>query len=424
MFDTGSTLPMSLPVKEARRVAVSASTLAVFQMTGMLLPLLTFPVLARALGVELFGQIMLAQFVVLFGVVFIDSGFNVESQRKVAVATDDRGRLQALLDNLIARSLLACVVALAVVGVGVLTPGLPMWMVGIALLHLAGTLLFPQWWFVAREEGLRMGLASTAGRLVSAGAVLGLVRSPSDAGIALLAASSATLLSGFMVLPGLWRALKLHADALDWRGYRGFMRSVQPMILSGFVASSAQSVPTVVLGWVSGPLQVGLFSSAERLTRAGAHVSGVMGLSVLNVAARMHRDGHHDMRQTGYWVLRWTAGMCLAGSLLLALLAEPVVRLLYGAHFVDSVLVLQVLAIWLGLYVFRGIWVMLHWRALGLLTQVSRIQWQEGISVFVVSLLGGWMWGAKGVALGLVISESGLLLRLYLLYRQPYGAKA
>jgi PST family polysaccharide transporter len=415
---------MSRPVKEIRQVAVSASMLAIFQVLGMLLPLLTLPVLARTLGVELFGQIMLAQFVVLFGVVFIDSGFNVESQRKVAVATDDRGRMQALLDNLIARSLLACVVVLVIVGLGILTPRLPMWMVGIALLHLAGTLVFPQWWFVAREEGLRMGLASTAGRLVSAGSVLWLVRSPSDAGIALLAASSATLLSGFMVLPGLWRALQAHADALDWRGYRGFMRSVRPMILSGFVASSAQSVPTVVLGWVSGPLQVGLFSAAERLTRAGAHISGAMGFSVLNVAARMHRDGHHDMQQTGHWVLRWTAGMCVAGSLLLALLAEPVVSLLYGAYFVDSVLVLQVLAMWLGLYVFRGIWVMLHWRALGLLTQVSRIQWQEGISVVVVSLLGGWLLGAKGVAAGLVVSELGLLLRLYLFYRQASGAKS
>lgn len=415
---------MSRPVSEARRVAVSASTLAIFQVLGMLLPLLTLPVLARTLGVELFGQIMLAQFVVLFGVVFIDTGFNVESQRKVAVSTGDLGRLQVLLDNLIARSLLACVVTLIILIVGILTPGLPMWMVGVALLHLAGTLLFPQWWFIAREQGFRMGLASTTGRFVSAGAVLWLVRSPFDAGIALLAASSATLLSGFMVLPGLWREMQAHANALDWHGYREFMRSVRPTILSGFVASSAQSVPSVVLGWVSGPLQVGLFSAAERLTRAGAHVSGVMGLSVLNVAARMHRDGHYDMQQTGHWVLRWTAGMCLAGSLLLALLAEPVVRLLYGAHFVDSALVLQVLAVWLGLYVFRNIWITMHWRALGLLAQVSRIQWQEGISVFVVSLLGGWILGAKGVALGLVISESGLLLRLYLLYRQPSGAKA
>jgi PST family polysaccharide transporter len=413
---------MSSPVSEARQVAVSASILAIFQVLNMLLPLLTLPVLARALGVELFGQIMLAQFVVLFGVVFIDSGFNVESQRKVAVATDDHGRLQALLDNLLARTLLAGGVIFAVVGVGILTPGLPLWMVGIALLHLAGTLLFPQWWFIAREQGLGMGLATTAGRLISAGLILWLVRSPSDAGIALLAASSATLLSGLMVLPGLCRTLRTYVDALDWQGYRGFMRSVRPMILSGFVASSAQSVPTVVLGWVSGPLQVGLFSAAERLTRAGAHVSGVMGLSVLNIAARMHRDGNHDMQQTRRWVLRCTAGLCLVGSILLALLADTVIRLLYGAQFVGSVLVLQVLALWLGLYVFRGIWLMLHWRALGLLVQLSRIQWQEGVSVVIVCLLGGWLLGAKGVALGLVLSELGLLLRLYLFYRQTSGA--
>jgi hypothetical protein len=44
--------------------------------------------------------------------------------------------------------------------------------------------------------------------------------------------------------------------------------------------------------------------------------------------------------------------------------------------------------------------------------------------VFVVSLLGGWLLGAKGVAAGLVVSELGLLLRLYLFYRQTSGAKS
>ena len=417
---------MSRPEGQTRRATVSAGSLMVFQLLGLLLPLLTLPLLGRALGVELFGQIMLAQFVVFFGVVFIDSGFNTESQRRVAVATDEQSRLQALLDNLLARAFMACVVALVVLGAGALMPGLPMWMIGISLLHIAGTLVFPQWWFIARDEGIRMGLASTTGRLISAVLVLWLVRSPADAGIALLAASSATLFSGLMIWPKLLQAFRQHGRALDWQGYRVFMHSVRQVILSGFVSSGAQSVPTVVLGWLSGAHNVGLFSAADRLTRAAAHVAGVLGLSMLNVAARMHTDKSEHLQQTGRRVLLWTASACVCGVAVLMVLSKSIVVILYGVHFMGSVMVLQILAAWLGLYVFRSIWLTLQWKARGLQNQISLLQWQEGLTVIVLSVFGAWASGANGVAAGLILSELGLLLRLYFLQQKqtPTGVQS
>jgi polysaccharide transporter, PST family len=404
-----------------RRVARSAGMLMAFQLIGLALPLATLPVLTRALGVELFGRVMLAQFIVFFGVVFIDAGFNVESQRQVAIAANARVRVQVLLDNLLARGLLALVVALAVLLTGWLTPGLPLWMVLIALLHLLGTLLFPQWWFVAREQGLRMGLAATAGRAISAGVVLVFVRAPEDAGLALLAACSATALSGLMLAPWLLREFRQAPGPLDWQGYRRFLRTVRPVIFSGFVASSAQSAPTVVLGWIGGPLQVGVFSAADRLTRAAAHVSGVAAQSLLNVIARLHHTRDTDVGAAARRTLRMAALMCTAGALVLAVLAPMVVGLLYGQGFAASVPVLQLLAAWLGLYVFRSLWVMFEWTSRGRWVEVSRLQWEEGLGVIVLVGLGAWAAGATGVAAALVLAELGLLTHLLLIHRRRTG---
>ena len=410
---------MSRPAGETRRVTISAASLGLFQTLSLVLPLLTLPLLGRSLGVELFGQIMLAQFIVFFGVVFIDSGFNVESQRRVAVATDEHDKLQALLDNLVARTLIAGGVTMVVLAVGALMPGLPMWMVWVSLLHLAGTLIFPQWWFAARDEGFRMGVVSIVGRITSTLLVLSLVRSPADACVALLAASSATLISGLMVWPKLLRRFRSHDRDFNWQGYKGFIRAVRPVIFSGFVASSAQSIPTVVLGWMSGPQHVGLFAAADRLTRAAAHLSSVMGLPILNVAARLHANSAQDLHQFSRRLMLVTAGLCVGGAAVLIMLSKPVIHLLYGDRFLESVFVLQLLTVWLGLNVLRTIWLTLEWKARGLLNQLAQLQWQEGFSVIAVSAMGAWLNGATGVAGGLVLSELGLLIRLLAMHRTP-----
>lgn len=400
-------------IAPARRTAISALALTSFQILGMVLPLMTLPVLARSLGVLCFGQIMLAQFVVLFGVVFIDAGLNLESQRRVAAAPDELASTQALLDNLIARALLALPVTAVVVLAGFLTPGLPLWMVLVALLHLVGTLLFPQWWFVARDEGLRMGLAMTAGRVVSAVAVLLWVRAPDDAGLALLAASSASLLSGLFFVPVLFRRFLGHTCKLDLHGYRRYLYAVRPALVSGFVASSSQSVPAVVLGAIGGTLQVGVFSAADRLTRAAAYVAGVAGLSLLNVATRAHAAGPAVASSQVRFILRRAAVACAAVSVCLAVMAAPVIHLLYGDNFSASVAVLQVLAIWLGLHVFRALKFTLQWKAVGCQVDIARLQLQEGCVVVMLSLISAWLGGAAGVAIGLLISELCLLLGLF-----------
>jgi polysaccharide transporter, PST family len=116
--------------------------LVIFQVIGLVIPLLTLPILARSLGVTSFGQIMLAQAVVFLGVVFVDAGFNTESQRMAAIATSKLDAHQILIDNFIARLVCSVPVLLVLLVVGFLIPDLPFRLVVLSLLLLLGTLIF------------------------------------------------------------------------------------------------------------------------------------------------------------------------------------------------------------------------------------------------------------------------------------------
>lgn len=402
---------------QARSAIRSASALALLQMVAMALPLLSLPVMARALGVALFGQVMLAQFVVFFAVVFVDAGMNTESQRRVVVAGDDARRRQALLDNLLARSVLALLLCVTVLGLGAAMPGLPLWMVGVALLHLLGTLVFPQWWYVAREQGLAMGLASAAGRLVGTLIIVLWVRTPADAGLALLAMSLGSLLSGLLLLPLLLRECRQGADALDWLGWRLYLRQMRSAMVPGFVASSAQSLPGVTLGYLAGSVQVGLYSAADRLTRAGAHVGLIATQSLLNVAARWHQQGP-ARSSPGARLLPWLAMALALCAGVLGWLAPWLVHWLYGSAFAQVVPVLQCLGVWLALYLLRHACVVIWLTSRGQFQANSRLQWQEGLGVALACVALGPWGGALGVAAGLLVVECSLMLRLHAMVRR------
>lgn len=388
----------------------------------MLLPLVTLPILAKALGVQGFGQVMLAQAVVFFGVVFIDAGFNTESQRRLALANTPAERMQVLVDNLLARALCSLPVAALVLIAASITPQLPVGMVAIALLHMVGTLMFPQWYFIATGSGLIMGIAIAVGRLISAVWIYGAVQTPADAWTAVWAASSATVVSGLILLPVLRREWLARTAPINRRGYAAYLTAVRPTIFSGFFAHSTISIPPMLLGWLSNPIQVGLFTSADRLTRAVAHAAGFIEQSLLTPITRQLLDNPAQGRRLRRRLL---LGIALAGAVGVATLtfaAPMVVQWLYGERFVDTVPVLQTLGVWLALMLLRRAALLFTWNAIGRLDKVSHFQWAEAALVMVGVALGAWQGGAMGVAIGMIAAELSLLAWLYVSLRPQRNA--
>jgi polysaccharide transporter, PST family len=401
-------------------MAFSAGMLAGLQLLGLVLPLLSLPVLARYLGVALFGQVMLAQFVVFFAVVFVDAGLNTESQRRAVVVSSSGARAQVLLDNILARAVLACMGVVAAMAIGVFMPSMPVWMVLVGLLQVLGTLAFPQWWFIARGKGVMMGLASTAGRLVSTLAIVFWVRGPDDVMLALAATCSATLISGVLTAAPIWREVRGSVANLDWGSWRTYLKAMRPTILPGFVASSSQSLPSILLGFLAGNVQVGLFTAADRLTRAAAYVGGVASQSLLNLATQWHQAGEsaaNDFKHNPEKIFKLTLWLSMLGVLVLVLISYWVIVLLYGEGFKDSVLVLQILAFWLGSVFLRSIRVVLSLSSKGRVIELSRLQWQEGLSILVACAAGAHWGGATGVAMAMLLVELGLWIRLHKIIR-------
>jgi polysaccharide transporter, PST family len=390
--------------------------LTALQALAMTLPLLSMPILARALGVAAFGQVMWALGVSILAVVWVDAGLNGESQRQMALSNSEEAQAKVLWCNLGARSLLALPAVLLVLLAGAWGDFAPMGMLIIGLLQVLGTLLFVQWWWLARAQGASLGLLALVGRALSVLAIYLGVQGPQDAAWAMVCMSSGAMLSGILGLrawlPVLWR----HRKGLHWHDPVVFLRGMRFAFLPSFAAAMAHNAPILLLGWLT-PLagqsmlaaqQVAWYAAADRLSRAAAHVSHGVVQTLLNMAARPDPGRLRAVLVMGGGVLTFAVVvLCFASTW--------IIELLYGVHFLPSVHILQLLLFWWGLYVLRQATVAVLWGSQGQWRLVARLQWQEACMLLVLSAALTLVSGAFGVALALVLNECGLLLRVALL---------
>jgi polysaccharide transporter, PST family len=390
-----------------KNMAKATLWLVIFQVVGLVIPLLTLPILARSLGVTSFGQLMLAQAVVFLGVVFVDAGFNTESQRRASlvVGVDSLESQQVLIDNFIARCLCSLPILLFVLIIGFFVPDLPFVLVVLSLLLIIGTLIFPQWWYVARHQGLRMGIALVSGRLISALVILLFVKSTNDQIIACVASCSGTLIAGLLLMPNWWQNFKIHRHNIKWNSWKRYLNDVKHNIFSGFFSSASVSVPVLALGFLSGSFQAGLFAAADRLTRAFAHVLSFVEQSCMGWLAKENHKDLDRADQLRVYILAILAGILLIGCGSLAILAEWILHLLYGNSFVSASLILKILSIWLFIYGLRKAAATFYWSSSGNLKVIAILQWSEAVLVSLLASFGAYWSGAVGTSVGLCISE-------------------
>lgn len=388
-----------------RRAIGNAGLLMAANLAGMALPLLALPVLARRLGIDAFGMVMLAQSIGMLPVLLVDAGFNSESMRATGSAPG-AAPLQPLLDNLFARARLGVVAAGATLLLGLAIPALPMMFVAIALLQLAGTLLFPQWWLIATGAAPTMLCLQLAGRVLSVLGIFWLVHSSEDAALALALQCSATLLSGlgFVLLFLLPRAQELRA--LDRHGHRALSARALPAAGSGFAVALSSQTPQWMLGAFAGASQVALYACGDKIARAGVYALGAIDQSFLAWVARRSHADEAGSRVMARRVILVLCTLAASAGLVMAAGASRIVPWLFGPEFAAATFVVVLFAAWMPSQATRRAFLNLHFAARGRQDLIARCQYTESIANVTCAAAGVSLAGATGAVGGLLLSEA------------------
>lgn len=270
-------------------VARNAGALYVVQLVSFLVPVFEIPILARALGVEQYGEILFCQALALTCSLLVEYGFNINAAQQVAVAHEHPGELNRLFSEvMLAKILLATpVVALILLA----------WLAGWADAYLgrAGLVAFvlayffafgfsPMWYFQGRERMARPALLDVVLRLFGLGLLAMWVRSPADFYLALPLLAIPPLLNTSLTTWWCRREVGRAHWALEgaWRQIRQGVHFFVYRSASNLVMSA---VP-VLLGLSSGKRAVGEFAPPEKLIKGMISLAMPFLMAVFPVFSR------------------------------------------------------------------------------------------------------------------------------------------
>ncbi len=402
--------------EEKRRLASNILSLGVLQGANYILPLLTVPYLVRVLGPEYFGLLAFATATTAYFMLITDYGFNLSATRQISIHRDDKDKI-----NEIFSSVMMIKAALMVVSFGLMSLlvcsfekfGQHWEVYFITFGMVIGQVLFPVWLFQGMERMKYITYLNIGAKVFFTVCIFIFVKEQADYLLVPLLTAM-----GFIVA-GIWSLYLVKKEfnvSFDWQS----TDTLKFQLAEGwhvFFSSMAISLYTIsttfILGLFTNNTVVGYFAAADKIVQA---VKGLYQPVSQAIYPLISKKIHEDKQAGLAFIHRttWVVGTGMfAISLLLFLLAEPIVNLLLGQQYQQSVLLLQIMAFLpfiIALSNMFGIQTMLN---LGYKQAFSRILVVAAILGVVLSLVLVPMYEGLGTAVTLLVVEVFVTVAMY-----------
>ena len=405
-----------IETEEKKRLASNIFSLGALQGVNYILPLLTVPYLVRVLGPEYFGLLAFATATIAYFMLITDYGFNLSATRQISIHRDDKTKVNEIFSSVM--MIKTALMLVSIVLMSLLVFSFEMfsqhWQVYfISFGIVIGQVLFPVWLFQGMERMKYITYLNIGAKTFFTICVFIFVQEQADYLMVPLLTALGFIITGVW---SLYLVKKEFAVSFSWQP----MQTVKFQLAEGwhvFFSNMAISLYTIsttfILGLFTNNTVVGYFAAADKIVQdtKGLYVPVSQAIYPL-IGKKIHED-----KQVGLAFIKkstWIVGIGMfVISWTLFLLAEPIVHLLLGSQYQQSVLLLQIMAFLpfiIALSNIYGIQTMLN---LGYKHAFSRILVMAAIIGLGLSFLLVPIYEDLGAAITLLIVEVFVTVVMY-----------
>ncbi|WP_217524744.1 flippase [Vibrio metschnikovii] len=402
--------------EEKKRLVSNILSLGVLQGANYILPLLTVPYLVRVLGPEYFGLLAFATATIMYFMLVTDYGFNLSATRQISIHREDKDKV-----NEIFSSVMMLKTALMVVSFGLMSLLVfsfekfsQHWEVYfISFGMVIGQVLFPVWLFQGMERMKYITYLNIGAKSFFTVCIFIFVQEEADYLLVPLLNAMGFIVAGVCSLYLVKKEFNMRfawqtSATLKFQLVEGWHVFFSSMAISLYTIST-----TFILGLFTNNTVVGYFAAADKIVQAAKGLYQPVSQSIYPlIGKKIHED-----KQAGLTFIHKTTRVVGTGmfviSVLLFLLAEPIINLLLGQQYQQSVLLLQIMAFLpfiIALSNIFGIQTMLN---LGYKQAFSRILVAAAILGVGLSLVLVPMYEGLGIAVTLLAVEVFVTVIMY-----------
>ena len=309
-------------------------------------PLIVFPYISRVLGPEQVGKVNFVDYAAQFFILFASFGIPFYGVREVARARTDPQRLRTLISELLLLHLFITAISLVFFGLLVFlqheafTERALVW---LAVVGIAGSAFGLEWLIHGLEDFAFLARRSFLVKILSLVLIFVFVREGTDfiRYYGILIGTNLLLL-----VIDLSYARKIGFSRPQPGGARRHLRPLFLFFLTSVILSIYTFFDTVILGFISGALAVGFYTTSLKIIRLAHNLIADLGAVLLPRVSHLVEQGHQSeierlLNKSLHYVLLITIPL---GSFFY-LTSREIILVLGGPEFSGSIPVLQILSI-------------------------------------------------------------------------------
>ncbi|MGJ8683039.1 MAG: oligosaccharide flippase family protein [Nonlabens sp.] len=258
---------------EEKTVAKNYGALVVLQGLNYLLPLLIIPFLERQLGLEKFGLVMLAQYLMVFCVVSTDFGFNLTATREIAMIKSQNGDYSKIYFKVFWARMILLVIVFLILMVVVFSFDRFSQNWAVYLLSygvVIGQAIFPVWFFQGIEKMRLITIINVIAKVIFTVLLFLFITGPDDFmnvpvfnSIGFITAGIISFIISLKYVSWQWP---------DFKGTREFYKESFQVFSSNVASQISVAANGLILGFFAGDAIVGVYSAFEKLILAAKNM--------------------------------------------------------------------------------------------------------------------------------------------------------
>lgn len=325
--------------KDGKVLFSNFAYLSLLQVAGYVFPLITMPYLARVIGPSGFGKIAFASAIMVWIQTIADWGFNYTATRDVAKHRDNIEKVSKIFSTvLIARCVLVLlsfgVLCFLVVFIHEFRDNAAV--IFVTFLMVPGHVLFPDWFFQAMERMKYITMLNIISKLFFTIAVFVFIKDKNDYILQPLFVSLGFVVSGFIALYYIFVKWKVMFVFPGIKEVFVTIKKSTDVFINNLMPNLYNSFSVVLLGMFAGPVSNGIYDAGKRFV--------VILTSLLSVLSRVmfpylvRKQDKHGLYANISLIISF---LC---SLFLFVFAPFIIRVFFGEHFVESIVVLRIIS--------------------------------------------------------------------------------
>ena len=382
--------------------------------------------LARTLGSGTFGLINLGLAVFSYGLIISSPGLHIIGTR---IVSQHSMKDAAVIRHVTAiRFALACLTCAAttIASFAFVHDTTIRYIVILYSASLIPTAMQIEWFYQGRQEIPTMGISRTAGLLLFVTLLIVIVKSEMDVLLVPIAYFVSSSLNA-AILYFIFSREKSNGSVVNetqpaGTSWSSILKQSLPVGGAAIIGQAVLNLPVILLGFFATAFDIGNFSAASKFIffllaiDRGVYVL-FYPLVARTLAAAPGELGRQVSRILNYLLI---ASLPICAGVIV--LARPLIMLIFGSQFSDSVILLQILVFYFLFTILNSIFAFVVIAA-GKEKQYSAIIVTIS-SVLLISLVPlTYVWKGIGASLGMVAGEFVMMMLMYLQCRKSISAK-